>query len=424
MNIILDIITILLCIIILMRLIKLKINIMYISLIIYDIAYVIPIFFNLFLGNPNIAYTGFRLAINDSLTNIIYDIFIIVTECIFYYNIKKNQNLGKDKNDLIMNFNFKRERTSKKGTIILLFVFLSIIPIFAILIAPNIKLYLVHLGSIIGAEGIYTEKDYIYKEKFAKWSYLVGAIGVIGLKFSDTKNNIIMKLVRIFSIIAITLLNGKRTFATFIILILLFIDLISYKTNRKKLVCLLSTAIVIISYFIFYSYVTGKYEYNTDWYSVFSEYFFRGNTVKVAIYSVLNPEKLKILDYTGQSMLYNVLYFIPRTVWNSKPYSYAQYFTIAVRELPKSINTIDWYFQVSYYGEMISNFGFVGIIVAPLALIFMTKKIEEIDNIYINILGMFFIAFIQVFEYSDMFKMILLFLILLSLKLKIKFRRK
>lgn len=422
MNVIIDIITILISIIILKKFVRLKKNSIYIALIIFYIAYVLPILLNLILGNPHFSYYGFAIALDDSLTSTVYDVFVVLTECLFYNYIKRNQNKVKNKKNSIAHFNREREKISKNGILILLFCFLSIIPIFVLLMAPDFKQYISNLGAIIGNENSYTESVIAYKENIAKWAYFIGALGVIGLKFSDIKNNTLLKIIRIFSIIAIALLNGKRTFITFVILLLLFIDLISNQNKRKKIFNTLLTAIIIVSYFVLYSYVTGKYEFNTDWYSVLNEYFFRGNTTKVAIYSVLNPDKLKILDYTGQSMIYNLLYFIPRTMWNNKPYQYAIYFTSATRGI-YNIKLLVWYFQVGFYGEMISNFGLLGIVLGPLFLLYLAKKVDNTENIFVNIIGVFFISFIQVFEYSDMFKIIFAFLIFFYLKSKIKFKK-
>jgi len=96
--------------------------------------------------------------------------------------------------------------------------------------------------------------------------------------------------------------------------------------------------------------------------------FFRDNRVEMAVFAMLHPERMQILDYRGQSLLYDVLFFVPRSMWPDKPWPYAIYFTSSMLTLypPRSLG---WGMTTSWLDEMVANFGWWGMLAAPLSLL-------------------------------------------------------
>lgn len=419
MIIILDILTLIISVIILFKVRKCKMNSILLGLLIFDIAYVIPILFQMFLGYPKIGYYGFKLAIDDTLTCTVYDIFVIVVQLIYYQYIRKTKHKKEYKKieniNLIEKVERKRLKLRKSKILFLASNFFMLAPVFAWLFAPDPLIYFKGLGVFTMNNVTTTTIDYNYFINVVKYCNYIGAIAIILSKFIDINDNKILKINRGMVLVIITILNGKRTFFSFIILALLAIDMFSNKTQKEKMIRAIFTSIIVLGYFVIYAYVSGKSEYNSNWYSVISEYFFRGNTTKVAIYSVLNPNKLKILDYNGQSVLYNLLFFIPRSIWNGKPYQYPMYFTSGVFGF-KELTTVGWYFQTGLYGEMISNFGLFGILIGPIFIRTIGKISDKSKSLIVTFLGTAFICFIQVFEYSDMFKVLFLLWVILAAK--------
>lgn len=422
MIIILDILTLIISVIILYKVRKCKISSILLGLLIFDIAYVMPILFQMFLGYPKIGYYGFKLAIDDTQTCIIYDIFVIIVQLIYYQYIRKtkyNKEHKKIENtNLIEKVEKKRLKLRKSKILFLASNIFMIAPFLAWLFAPDPLIYFKGLGVFTMNNVMTTTIDYNYFTNVVKFCNYVGAIAIIVSKFIDINDNKILKINRGITLAIITVLNGKRTFFSFIILALLAIDMFSNKTQKEKMIRAIFTSILVFGYFVIYAYVSGKSEYNSNWYSVISEYFFRGNTTKVAIYSVLNPDELKILDYNGQSVLYNLFFFIPRSIWNNKPYQYPMYFTSGVFGF-EELTTVGWYFQTGLYGEMISNFGLLGILIGPIFIRIIGKISDKSSSLIVTFLGTAFICFIQVFEYSDMFKVLFMLWLILVIKRKV-----
>jgi len=408
-----NILTLIISISILIKIRKCKMNSVFICLLIFDIAYVMPILAQIFLGVPYISYYGFKMALSNVETCIIYDIFVIIVQLIYYQYIKNKNNVEeKTKNGLLEIVEANRNKMGEYKWLVTLSNVLMLVPLLAWIFAPDPFIYFKGLGVFTMNNVETTVSDYNYFASIIKYSNLIGVAAIIVSKFIDINDSKKLKACRGITLAIITILNGKRTLFTLTFLALLAIDLLSNKKGKEKIIRSLFTSVIVLGYFVAYAYISGKSEYNSDWYSVISEYFFRGNTAKVAIYSILHPDKLKILDYPAQSMIYNLLFFIPRSIWPSKPFQYPMYFTSGVYNFDE-LKTVGWYFQTGLYGEMISNFGLLGIVLAPLFIRWIGKISDNSKNLITTFLGIIFCAFIQVFEYSDMFKV--LFLIWIAL---------
>ena len=96
--------------------------------------------------------------------------------------------------------------------------------------------------------------------------------------------------------------------------------------------------------------------------------FFRDSRVEMAVYATLNPDLMAIVEYPGQTLLYDALFFVPRSVWADKPWPYAVYFTSAMLNIfpPRSLG---WGMTTSWLDEMVANFGLWGMLAAPLSLL-------------------------------------------------------
>ncbi|HVV87026.1 MAG TPA: hypothetical protein VHE35_28500 [Kofleriaceae bacterium] len=90
----------------------------------------------------------------------------------------------------------------------------------------------------------------------------------------------------------------------------------------------------------------------------------RDAVIKEDIYAELHPDRLKILDYRGESLVFYSLFFVPRSMWPGKPYPYAVYVTAAMMRAP--LRDYRWGVTTSVLDEAIANFGWIGMLVGPL----------------------------------------------------------
>ncbi len=90
----------------------------------------------------------------------------------------------------------------------------------------------------------------------------------------------------------------------------------------------------------------------------------RDAVTKQAIYAELHPDDIQILEYRGQSILFDLTFFVPRAMWPGKPYPYATYVTSAMFGFaPRDLG---WGVTTSWLEEAIANVGWLGLLLGPL----------------------------------------------------------
>lgn len=391
-----------------------KINTGTICLLIFDLMYVFPLPIELILGTKALKYKGFMLALNDSTTTLIFSLFVFVVEIVLGRYIKKTQNRGKDKTLSIQKFKEFRHSISSNHIVVIVGIILTFVPIFILMTRDNPTIYFREIGFFIIRLSSMSNK-FILDNQVLQNSILIGIIGLIFIKLYDEKNSILCELYRIVMIVLYTILNGKRTLFVFMLFVMFAIDLfMSSKRMGKIVIKGIAIAMIAGIYFFYYGAVTGKTSGSTSVYALISEYFFRGNSVRVAIYSWLHPSEIHILDYPFQSFLYDLFFFIPRSIWETKPYAYPDYYSSGVNGFA-SLTNIGWDFLTGYYAEFMSNMGFLGLFISPLLFRKGCELVDASKLIITAILGIFFFAIIQVFEYSDMMKIIFLTFCILTI---------
>ncbi|WP_153522133.1 O-antigen polymerase [Companilactobacillus halodurans] len=396
-----------------------RVFIPFLCLAVFDLLYVFPILIELILGDAHTGYYGFILAQNDVATSIVYSIFVLTFEILFYIYIKSQAKKNK-KFYLMESMALVRDKLSNSKMFLVLFGILLLIPIFGIIFAPNPADYF-KIGAFPMNRIMANSDEIAFNDNIAKFCKYFGFLGIIGIKLYDKNHSFILLILRIVSLISVTLLDGKRTLFAFLILILFAIDFIFSKNKSRLILKGFFLAVVISLYFVLYSYVTGKYEYNTNWYSVISEYFFKGNAVKVAIYSVLHPDKLHILDYHFQTFYYDLFYFVPRNIWLSKPLTYPDYYSSAVFGF-ETVRNVGWYFQTNVFAEFISNIGIMGVFLGPLFILLLCNVVNNSKNLFSMMFGVSFIVLIELFEYSDLVKIVFLIWVILLVVTKLSRR--
>lgn len=323
----------------------------------------------------------------DDTVALIYDCFCIFTVFIL-------QKLG-DLNAKFTNYNIF-DGWSKYRTPILFTCYLALLlPIIGCLLAPKPSIYL--------------QFSYFYMNKISMINplriYHTTVLGILDMfaflaiiiiyYFKQNKSTDILITLAVLLLVWI---DGKRALFVFLLIGILAIDY--FKLSRenlnvflKKTFCFL---IIIIAYFLWYSYVTNKAS-NND-FTTYSEYFARSGQVKLAIYNRLYGNKM--LDYDGQTLLYNLLFYVPRSFWPDKPFGFYNYYTAYAFNGSGTPFIKGFNYQVNLWSEFLANNGIVGYIMSILFIWKVSESIDLSNDVLTKMLGSIFIILYFMFGFE------------------------
>jgi hypothetical protein len=132
-----------------------------------------------------------------------------------------------------------------------------------------------------------------------------------------------------------------------------------------------------------YEYRGEKMKNEEDVYEYSRLDYSRDHSVKLTVYAELNPEEGKILEYRGQSIVFQLLFFVPRKLWPGKPYPYGVYPT--ARALEQEPDYFGWGLTTSFLEESIANFSWLGLLVGPLTLAWACRVGDSCGNALIQL---------------------------------------
>lgn len=268
----------------------------------FQAVYVVPILNDWIFGLQDFSYKFpmYQAALEDELTNILYNIFIIIVPVILSY-------LGRPK--LNGDFNLKELIVLKPiNRIFFIIAFLLMFtPMFLIIFAPDPLKYISEYAYFQQNRVMSSESEIWYHFTIMKIGGIISLVSILIVKYFG-KNDFTNNLFIYSAAIATGVLNGKRTLFAMILLGILVVDILKSKKGTFPFLKAIMTFITIIIIFVVYANIIDKHTRNFSQLDDLRLYFFRDFDVKLAIYSLLYPEKQKVLSFYGQSFLYNIFF--------------------------------------------------------------------------------------------------------------------
>lgn len=369
---------------------------------IFIFPYISDYFFNLDFKN----FPGFYYSFNDYKTNLIYCVFLIYTSSVLWFF------RGKD----VFDVKFKK---NTKYFDILIFIF-SVFPYLFFLFVPNKANYLIYGGDWLRN---FNEIDYLYSSYLNILTFISAVLGgYIFVKYLN--KNLFFSLVMLMILFFDFYLNGKRGIVILSVIVLSFFSFFYWKKTKS----LLFISIILFCLAVFNSWYQSNVRDFDSSVSLVDKYenlridYFRDQRVKMAIYAEINPEKINILEYTGQSYLFYLTFFIPRNFWEGKPLPYAQYFTSALYLTEPQM--WGWGMSTSIFDEFIANFGLLGILLVPFLLVIILNKSHELNK-YFGLYTLFLIVLLfmlQMISFMFLYVGWIFLFSYLSLRRKVAFK--
>lgn len=332
-------------------------------------------------------------AMTDANTTFVYDGACIIISLLFYYFSKKN------KAKLTLRERFQVGNKTKRHTFARIIGFLLlIIPLLAAyLMAPNKDVYNTFSYFFTTRYSEFSI-EYLYHREVILHSTLLSIIGLIVFYYNRTKTSLINNLIVTIGIVGMTWMDGKRAILVYALFGILVVDYLQGNLQNKKDVIKKVSFFLLItfSYFFIYAQITQKAADSTFFRS-YTGYFSRLSCLKVAIYDVLYTDN--ILTSIGQTIPFDVFFFIPRSIWVDKPVAYCYYYT-AYALTGDGSNQVHVNHLVNIWTEFTSNFGLLGILIAAVLLIKLAKWIDNSSSPITYMAGSCFILMYSMFGFE------------------------
>ena len=321
----------------------------------------VPLLLDSLVGQPLYKqYPGFWLAIDDNRTAVIYCLYVSGISPIWWCFQSK-----KPSEELKFNQKFSRTRKKHSKNLNLLAALLLISPFLALLLSPEPEVYTVY-GAII------TEKFSVEAEAYQSFITLTSLLSVIGASAMialQPRVKLISLLMILPWVILAIWLNGKRYIVALAIFILVYtLWQKGCLVGKKLILAIIFSAVLMTGFSHFYQFGVRSFSVNAltaeRLYGNTRIDYGRDHTIKLAIFSELYPEKSQILEYRGESLIFYLTMYVPRSLWDEKPYPYAQYLTSAAFNQPPKV--WGWGFTTSCLDESIANFSWFGLVIGPL----------------------------------------------------------
>lgn len=139
----------------------------------------------------------------------------------------------------------------------------------------------------------------------------------------------------------------------------------------------------------------------------------RDHCLRLAIFTELNGDN--ILEYRGQSFLFDLLMFVPRSSWPAKPWPYATYFTSKAFGNHK-LHVYGWQLTTGIFDECISNFGWLGLFIGPLIVLCLCRLNDKEPRLIVRVGGYLVIALMQLVHLPAFYPIFLLWFTLVLQK--------
>ena len=335
-----------------------------------------PILLDVLIGVPKYFswFSNFQIAADHKETGIIYNMYIILVMLVlFRYKVKKDHFLDSYNSKLIVEFG----HNSKKNSKLITFIFI---------VFPFVYVFLEHGFDVFNSYSSLAARG-IEDGTFINFLIMISSYLSVTSYYIQRKRSWWTFLLLIFYMFAIVFLNGKRYIIVTLLLMMLFYfeqfsHIIKRKINLKIVYGLLLTFILSFSVFYF-AVVRPEHAANDNMYAMLRIDFGREDVTKFVIHREFIQEE-PILDYAGQTYLSTIFAWIPRSIWTDKPYPHYRYLTGALTN--QDVLDIRAGMTPSIFEMSIANFGWGGIIVTMLLLLWLCKLADNSRNLKIKLL--------------------------------------
>ena len=380
-------------------------TILFIQLVFY-FFFAIPIFLDLVIGPPDYTYRrGFVESQFDHTTNVVYLLYLAIIPVLF-------ELLGGRPAAAV------REWTAsmRLGQWARAFAWIAMLAMpFVLVLAPRPAEYL-RYAAFIGTTVEGAEQYHL----IVTLSATLAAIGAVLVLAAEDS----LAIARVASIPFLSVavwVHGKRSVVALTLLLILYLLWMRGVLRGRRFITAALLGGLALGVFS-YAYQTSVREVGaegpmrnqsfeaSDLYVNYRIDYGRDAVTKQTLYAELHPDERQILEFRGQSLLFDLTILVPRRLWPGKPLPYPVYATAAMFGFePRDIG---WGVTTSWLEEAIANLGWLGMLFGPLVPAMVCAIGDRRSGMLVGILTVSVASFLLVLSLIAFFSMFMLWVVL------------
>ncbi len=344
----------------------------------FDILFIAPLILDMTYRIPGyIEQPGFALAVQDKVTELTYDGLVIWVSGLFWMVASvrvRREHLVARIDSVAIDNRLTNGFDSYLPRFLLWIVI--VLPVAVTAMAPNPSEFLTYAAS---ARGLITGQNVSYEHVLT--FVTIGSV-VASALFVLTNPALFASILSVSPFLVVDAwVQGKRSIVLIILVLFGFVFLRRGRLTGIRLPLAFFAGLSFVAVFSStyqHSLRGNPYQYNPHTYDDIRTDFGRDGVTKQTLYALVHPKSRQILEHRGESVIYDVTFFVPRSEWPNKPYPYSVYATSAMLDIP--VQSLGWGVTTSLIEEMIANFGWWGILVGPLLLILMCRAGDSFES--------------------------------------------
>jgi hypothetical protein len=344
----------------------------------FDILFIAPLILDITYRIPGyVEQPGFALAVQDKATELTYDGLVLWVSALFWVfarvRVRRDSLVVRVESAAIDN-RLASGFDSYLPRFLLWIIIVS--PVAVTAMAPNPSEFLTYAAS---ARGLIVGQNISYEHVLT----FVTIGSVIASALFVLTSRVLSAAVLSVSpfLVADAWVQGKRSIVLITLVLFGFVFLRRGRLAGIRLPLAFFAGLLFVAVFSStyqHSLRANPYQYNPHTYDDIRTDFGRDGVTKQTLYALVHPKSRQILEHAGQSVIYDLTFFVPRSQWSDKPYPYSVYVTSAMLDIP--VQSLGWGVTTSLIEEMIANFGWWGMLVGPLLLILMCRAGDSFES--------------------------------------------
>jgi hypothetical protein len=325
----------------------------------------VPLVLDLYVGPPHYHFSRRLTEVSqDETTSLIYCFYVSMAPVIWFAMARRQRRRGELMGESQEASSSGASLAGRKRWVLPLLYAMMISPALLVFVSPNPAMYLEYAPVVRGSPAI---ADAEFQTRWVALAALAGILACGGAMVLVPRITTAHACFFAACLFQGVWLQAKRFSIALAVVCVVFAlwQRGTLRGIRFAIACAIAFVTMGAASYWYQDYVRGQNIADTpDYYDGYRADYGRDGVIKQAIYSELHPEEGRILQYRGQNIVYLLTFYVPRSMWPTKPWTYSTYVTAALMEQPDPYY-LGYVMTTSILDEALATFGWLGLVMGP-----------------------------------------------------------